>query len=68
MNQQQKTTSIIRYHKSEVHVTTAQMTAIATALKTEGREVDGVMTLNSPVPLLEICLEDYGVDNNNIID
>ena len=68
MNPHQQTTSIIRYHKSEVHVTTAQLKSIAAALKMDGHTVNGVMTLQSPFPLLEICLEDHGVENTSIID
>lgn len=57
---------IIRYGDTEVNVTRDQMLILSHVLDVSVQNDLDQYIIQSPFPLLEVCLEDYGVNNRDI--
>jgi hypothetical protein len=57
---------IVRYGDTEVSVTRDQMLILSHVLDVSVQNDLDQYIIQSPFPLLEVCLEDYGVINRDI--
>jgi hypothetical protein len=57
---------IVRYGDTEVSVTRDQMLILSHVLDVSVQNDLDQYIIQSPFPLLEVCLEDYGVNNRDI--